>query len=100
MRSPNRDVNLSDAAALKACMYRPTPTWRDRAGPLVAVVLIHLGIGYALLHLSGADVELARQADLRPQLANAGRENVFHFVDLASADVLIEHVEHRLRNLF
>ncbi|MCY7397616.1 MAG: energy transducer TonB, partial [Sphingomonas bacterium] len=45
-------------------MYRPTPTLRDRAGTLTAVVLLHVGIGYALLHLSGADVELARQADL------------------------------------
>ena len=45
-------------------MYRPTPTLRDRAGPLTAVVLLHVAIGYGLLHLSGADVELARQADL------------------------------------
>ena len=45
-------------------MYRPTPTMRDRAGPLAAVVLLHLAIFYGLLHLSGADVELARQADL------------------------------------
>lgn len=45
-------------------MYRSSPTLRDRAGSLAAVVLIHLGIGYALLHLSGADIELARQADL------------------------------------
>jgi protein TonB len=35
-------------------MYRPAPTFRDRAGPMAAVVLLHLGIGYALLHLSGA----------------------------------------------
>jgi len=45
-------------------MYRSSPTLRDRAGSLAAVVLIHLGIGYALLHLSGADIELVRQADL------------------------------------
>ena len=45
-------------------MYRPTPTLRDRAGSLVAVVLLHVAIGVALLRLSGADVELARQADL------------------------------------
>lgn len=45
-------------------MYRPTPSLRDRAGPLAAVVLIHVGIGYALLQLSGVEVELARQADL------------------------------------
>ncbi|HEU4877448.1 MAG TPA: hypothetical protein VFT07_06350, partial [Sphingomicrobium sp.] len=35
-------------------MYRPAPTFRERAGPMAAVVLLHLGIGYALLHLSGA----------------------------------------------
>ena len=45
-------------------MYRPAPTLRERAGPLAAVVLLHAGIGYALLHLSGAEAELARQADL------------------------------------
>lgn len=45
-------------------MYLPTPSLRDRAGPLLAVVLIHAVVGYALLHLSGADVELARKADL------------------------------------
>jgi len=45
-------------------MYRPTPSLRDRAGSLTAVVLIHVGIGYGLLHLSGVDVELARQAEL------------------------------------
>ena len=45
-------------------MYRPTLTLRDRAGPLVVVVLIHLAIGYGLLHLSGVDVDLAGRADL------------------------------------
>ena len=45
-------------------MYRPTPSLRDRAGPLVAVMLLHVALGYALLHLSGADVELARRADM------------------------------------
>ncbi len=45
-------------------MYRPAPTLRDRAGPLLAVLLLHAAIGFALLRLSGADVELARQADL------------------------------------
>lgn len=45
-------------------MYRPNPSLRDRAGPLAAVLLLHVGIGYALLHLSGADVDLARRADL------------------------------------
>jgi len=45
-------------------MYQPTPTLRDRAGPLAVVVLIHVGIGYALLQLSGAELELAGRADL------------------------------------
>jgi protein TonB len=39
-------------------MYRPAPTFRDRAGPLAAVVLLHLGIGYALLNLSGTGAAL------------------------------------------
>ena len=58
-------------------MYRPAPTLRDRAGPLAAVVLLHIGIGYALLHLSGAEAELVRRADLaifdvaRPAAASA-----------------------------
>lgn len=45
-------------------MYRPTLSLRDRVGPLAAVVLIHVGIGYGLLHLSGVDAEIVRQADL------------------------------------
>lgn len=45
-------------------MYHPAPTLRERALPLAAVVMIHIGLGYWLLHLSGADVELTRQADL------------------------------------
>ena len=45
-------------------MYRPAPTFRDRAGPLLAVLLLHVAIGFALLRLSGVDVELAGQADL------------------------------------
>jgi protein TonB len=45
-------------------MYQPSPTLRERAGPLAAVVLLHLGIGYALLNLSGAGATLAEQADL------------------------------------
>jgi len=45
-------------------MYQPSPTLRERAGPLAAVVLLHLGIGYALLNLSGAGAALAEQADL------------------------------------
>jgi protein TonB len=45
-------------------MYRPVPTFRERAGPLAAVVLVHAAIGYALLNLSGAGRELAERADL------------------------------------
>lgn len=45
-------------------MYQPTPTLRERAGPLAAVVLVHLAIGYALLNLSGAGQTLAERADL------------------------------------
>lgn len=45
-------------------MYQPAPTLRDRAGPLLAVLLLHAAVGFAVLRLSGADVELARQADL------------------------------------
>lgn len=45
-------------------MYHPVPTLRERAVPLVAVLLIHVGIGYALLNLTGAGAELARRSDL------------------------------------
>ncbi len=45
-------------------MYQSQPSLRDRAGPLAGVVLVHLALGYALLHLSGADAGLARRADL------------------------------------
>lgn len=46
-------------------MYRPTPTLRERAGPLSAVVLFHIGLGYALLNLSGTGGDgLATQTDL------------------------------------
>jgi len=45
-------------------MYQPTPTFRDRAGPLAAVILIHLGIGYALLNLSGAGATLVDESAL------------------------------------
>ena len=45
-------------------MYQPTPNFRDRAGPMAAVVLIHLAIGYALLNLSGAGTTIAQQADM------------------------------------
>jgi protein TonB len=45
-------------------MYQPSPTLRDRAGPLAVVLLLHLGIGYALLNLSGAGAKLAERADL------------------------------------
>ena len=45
-------------------MYRPAPTFRERAGPLAAVVLLHLGVGYALLHLSGAGPALVSDTGL------------------------------------
>ncbi len=45
-------------------MYLPPPSLRDRAGPLFIVVLLHLGIGYAVLNLSGAGSELVDQAEL------------------------------------
>jgi protein TonB len=45
-------------------MYQPTPTFRDRAGPMAAVLIVHVAIGYALLHLSGAGAMIAEQADL------------------------------------
>jgi len=45
-------------------MYQPTPTLRDRAGPLAAVILLHLGVGYALLNLSGAGAGLADETGL------------------------------------
>ena len=45
-------------------MYRPVPTFRERAGPLAAVVLVHAAIGYALLTLSSARAIIAEQADL------------------------------------
>jgi periplasmic protein TonB len=45
-------------------MYRPTQRFRDRAGPLAGVIVVHLALAYALLHLSGADVEISKRADL------------------------------------
>ena len=45
-------------------MYQPAPSLRDRAVPLAAVILIHLGIGYALLNMSGAGVTLANESGL------------------------------------
>ena len=45
-------------------MYRPAPTLRERAGPLAAVVLMHLGIGYALLNLTGVGVDLVDESGL------------------------------------
>jgi protein TonB len=46
-------------------MYRPAPTFRDRAGPLAAVVLLHVGIGYAVLSLSGTGADqLGEEAGL------------------------------------
>ena len=35
-------------------MYRPIPSLRDRSATLTAVVLVHVGLAYALLNLSGA----------------------------------------------
>ena len=35
-------------------MYRPVPSLRDRTATLTAVVLVHVGLAYALLNLSGA----------------------------------------------
>ena len=35
-------------------MYRPVPSFRDRTATLAAVVLVHVGLAFALLNLSGA----------------------------------------------
>ena len=45
-------------------MYQPAPTLRERAGPLAAVVLLHLAVGYAVLNLSGARDVIAESGDL------------------------------------
>ena len=46
-------------------MYRPQTSIRDRAGSIMLVVLIHAGLLYAFLNLSGRMPELARQANLQ-----------------------------------
>lgn len=46
-------------------MYRPTPSNRDRAATIAAVVLIHAGLAYAFLNLSGSLQFVEDQADLR-----------------------------------
>ncbi|HEV2043379.1 MAG TPA: energy transducer TonB, partial [Sphingomicrobium sp.] len=35
-------------------MYRPVPSFRDRTVTLTAVLLVHVGLAFALLNLSGA----------------------------------------------
>jgi protein TonB len=45
-------------------MYRPVPTFRERAGPLGAVILVHAAIGYALLNLTSTGREIAERADV------------------------------------
>ena len=44
-------------------MYRPTTNNRDRAITLTAVLLVHVGLGLALLNLTGA-VEIVTRDDL------------------------------------
>ena len=46
-------------------MYRPTPTKSDRAVTIFAVVLIHAGLAYAFLNLSGSLRLIEDQADLQ-----------------------------------
>lgn len=46
-------------------MYRPTTSPRDRAATIVAVVMIHIGLGYAFLNLSGSLRFIEEQADLQ-----------------------------------
>ena len=46
-------------------MYRPQTSIRDRAGSIVLVVLIHAGLLYAFLNLSGRMPELVKQANLQ-----------------------------------
>ena len=45
-------------------MYRPTLTPRTRFGTIVLVVLVHVGLGLALLHLSGR-IDLVEQVQKR-----------------------------------
>ena len=46
-------------------MYRPHTSFRDRAGTIVLVVLIHAALLYAFLNLSGRMPELVKQANLQ-----------------------------------
>ena len=46
-------------------MYRPTTSNRDRAATITAVVLIHAGLAYAFLNLSGSLKAIEGQADLQ-----------------------------------
>ena len=46
-------------------MYRPTTSNRDRAATIAAVALIHVGLGYAFLNLSGTLRFIEEQADLQ-----------------------------------
>lgn len=46
-------------------MYRSSPSNRDRALTLVAVVLIHAGLAFAFLNSSGGQRLIEKQADLR-----------------------------------
>ena len=46
-------------------MYRPTTNNRDRAMTICAVVLIHAGLGYAFLNLSGTMRLIEQQTDLQ-----------------------------------
>ena len=46
-------------------MYRPTPSNRDRALTITAVVLIHLGLGYAFLNVSNTLRTVDPQEDLQ-----------------------------------
>lgn len=46
-------------------MYRPTLNKRDRAGVITAVVAIHAGLAFALLHMSGTVDLIPEQRDLQ-----------------------------------
>ena len=49
----NRQPETPDTR-FDSAMYRPVPSLRDRSATLTAVVLVHVGLAYALLNLSGA----------------------------------------------
>lgn len=46
-------------------MYRPATSPRDRAATIIAVALIHVGLGYAFLNLSGTLRAIEEQTDLQ-----------------------------------